>query len=99
MEVLRRTSRVANLNVVIATELQESFEPRARMLRTLSFVAVRQEEHEPAQAVPLVFSRDQKLVDDDLCAVREGAEERALRGLEEAPAGFDEGEVHWKDPR
>ena len=44
------------------------------MFRPLAFVAVRQEQHEPARPLPLRFGADEELVDDDLGAVGEVAE-------------------------
>ncbi len=44
------------------------------MFRTLAFVAVRQQQHESAQAIPLRFAGADELIDDDLRAVGEIAE-------------------------
>ena len=44
------------------------------MFRTLAFVAVRQQQHESAQAIPLRFAGTDELIDDDLRAVGEIAE-------------------------
>lgn len=44
------------------------------MLRTLPFVAVRQEQGQAAQASPLGLAGGNELVDDDLCAIDEIAE-------------------------
>ena len=55
-------------------QLQEALEARGGMLRALAFVAVRQEQRQAAQAVPLRFAGADELVDDDLRAVGEIAE-------------------------
>ena len=44
VEILRGSGEVADLHVVVRTQLQEPLEPRAGVLGTLAFVAVRQEE-------------------------------------------------------
>ena len=71
---LRGRRRHAHLHVVLGAELQEALEARGGMLRALAFVAMRQEQREPAQAAPLRFARADELVDDDLRAVHEVAE-------------------------
>ena len=57
VEDLRRRGQVADLDVVLGAQLQEALEARARVLRALALEAVRQEQHEAAEAVPLVFGR------------------------------------------
>src|SRR5262249_40147081 len=57
-------------------ELEVALGPRARVLRPLPLVAVRQEEHDAAAALPLRLGARDELVDDDLRAVREVAELR-----------------------
>jgi hypothetical protein len=42
VEVLRRRGAVGDLDVVFRRQRQEPFDPRAGVLRTLAFVAVRQ---------------------------------------------------------
>ena len=64
------------MHVVACRELQETLDARAGMFRTLSFVAVGQQHHDPGEQVPLVLARRNKLVDDDLRAVCEIAELR-----------------------
>ena len=54
MEVLRGRRRVADLHVVLGAELQIAFEPRARVLRPLPLVAVREQEDEARSLLPLV---------------------------------------------
>ena len=74
VEHLRGRRRHAHLHVVLGAELQEALEARRGMLRPLPFVAVRQEQREPADAAPLGLARADELVDDHLRAVREVAE-------------------------
>src|SRR5690606_5570352 len=57
-------------------ELQETLEPRRRMLGALALVAVRKEQREPAEPAPLRLARADELIDNDLGAVREVAELR-----------------------
>ena len=74
MEHLRRGGGHADLHVVFSAKLQESLEPRGRVLRSLPFVAVRQEKRHAAETPPLRIARTDELVDHDLRAVREVAE-------------------------
>ena len=71
MEVLCRRRAVANLNVVFGAELQEAFDPGARVFRALAFESMRQQQHKSARLIPFRFGGDEELVDDDLCAVDE----------------------------
>src|SRR6202165_4966135 len=71
MKILRSRRRLANLHVVFRGELHEARQPRAGMLWSLALVAVRQKHHQPRRKVPLVLTRADELVDDDLCAVGE----------------------------
>ena len=79
MEVLCRSRGLAHLHVVARAELQIAFDARAGVFRPLAFVAVRQQQHESGEQVPLVFASDDELVDDDLRAVGEVAELRFPR--------------------
>src|SRR6185312_750421 len=63
----------AYLHVGFRTKLQVAFEPRGGMLGPGSFVAVRQEEHEAAVALPLRLAGADELNDDDLGAIGEVA--------------------------
>ena len=69
-----------------ARELQEALDARARVLRPLPLVAVRQQQHEAARLAPLRLGAGEELVDDHLRAVHEVAElrlpqhERAVLG-------------------
>src|SRR6266478_3652867 len=89
VEVLRRRAQVADLHVVLGAELEEAFEARARVLGALALVAVREEQHEAAHALPLRLGAGEELVDDHLRAVDEVAE---LRLPEDQPARV--GEAH-----
>src|SRR5438309_10993712 len=74
VEVLRRGRRVGDPDVLLRGELEEALEPRARVLRTIPFVAMREEQREARRLAPLRHSGDDELVDHDLCAVDEVAE-------------------------
>src|SRR5437899_11188130 len=76
VEVLRRRGQVADLHVVLGAELEEALEARARVLGALALVAVREEQHEAAHALPLRLRAGEELVDDHLRAVDEVAELR-----------------------
>src|SRR5438034_483233 len=89
VEVLRRRGQVADLHVVLGAELEEALEARARVLGALALVAVREEQHEAAHALPLRLRAGEELVDDHLRAVDEVAE---LRLPEDQPARV--GEAH-----
>src|SRR5205807_1204011 len=90
MEVLRRRRAVRDADVLLRGELQEALESRARMLRAVSFIAVREQEREARRLAPLRHPRDDELVDDDLRAVDEIAElcfpeHDRLRGRDRIP--------------
>src|SRR5436309_3520547 len=89
VEVLRRGGQVANLHVVLGAELEEALEARVRVLGALALVAVREEQHEAAHALPLRLRAGEELVDDHLRTVDEVAE---LRLPEDQPARI--GEAH-----
>ena len=74
VEVLRWRTEVADLHVLLGGELEEALEPGARVLGSLPLVAVREQEHEPAHALPFRLRARDELVDHDLGAVREVAE-------------------------
>ena len=74
MEVLRRIGRLADLHVVAGAELEIALDAGAGVFRPLPFVAVRQEQGDAGEEVPLVFAGDDELIDDDLRAVGEVAE-------------------------
>src|SRR5947209_1162051 len=89
VEVLRRRGQVADLHVVLGAELEEALEARARVLGALALVAVREEQHEAAHALPLRLGAGEERVDGHLRAVDEVAE---LRLPEDQPARV--GEAH-----
>src|SRR5438270_13608800 len=66
MNILSRRTRVTNAQIVRGAQLQETFEPRAGMLRTLAFIAVWQQHRQPRRLLPLVFAGGDVLVDDRL---------------------------------
>ena len=76
VEILRGGGGLANLHVVARGELQVALDARAGMLRSLAFVAVRQQQDEAGEQIPLVFAGADELIDDDLRAVGEVAELR-----------------------
>src|SRR5262249_18163687 len=79
VEVLCRRGRIADLDVVLGTLLEEALEARRGMLRPLSLETVRQEQRESREALPLVFRGGDELVDDHLRTVYEVAELRLPR--------------------
>src|SRR5262245_33443007 len=93
VEVLRRRAQVADLHVLLGGQLEEALEPRARVLRALSLVAVGQQENEPAHALPLRLRARDELIDHDLGAVHEvtelGLPDRELMGIGEAHAELE----------
>src|SRR5579872_6826742 len=76
MKILSSSRGIANLHVVARGQLQIAFDASARMFRTLSLIAVRQQHHEAREQIPFVFARGNELVDDDLRAVGEISELR-----------------------
>jgi len=74
MEVLRRRRAVGDADVAIGTECQEALDPGARVLGSLAFVPVRQEQGEAGRLAPFREPGDEELIDDDLAAVGEVAE-------------------------
>ena len=73
VEVLRRGRAVGDADVDVGRQLQEALRPRAGVIRSLTFVRVRQQQHERRPLPPLAARRDEELVDDDLRAVDEVA--------------------------
>ena len=76
MEILRGVRGLAIWMLSFRGELNEALDAGAGVLRTLAFVAVRQQHHEAGEQIPLVFSGADELVDDDLGDVDEVAELR-----------------------
>ena len=73
---LRRIRGHTDFPVEIGGKLHVAFEAGGGMLRTLTFVTVRQQHHQAAAATPLGLAGGQELVDDDLGTVGEVAELR-----------------------
>ena len=73
-----------DLDVVLGGEREEALEAGAGVLGPLPFEAVRQQQHEAAQAAPLVLGAGDELVDDHLRRVDEVAE---LRFPQHEPSG------------
>ena len=76
MEVLRRRRRVRDADVLLRSELEEALEARARVLRPVPFVSVRQQQRQARHLAPLRHACDDELVDHDLRAVDEVPELR-----------------------
>ena len=74
VEILGRRREVPDLDVVLGAELQVALDAGRGVLRALAFVAVGEQHHEAAAAVPFRFARGDKLIDDDLGPVGEVAE-------------------------
>ncbi len=74
MEIVGRRGAVEHLHVVFGAKLQETLGAGRRVLGPLTFIAMRQQHHQPAHAQPFAFARGDELVDDHLCAVDEIAE-------------------------
>ena len=74
VEVLRRSGTVGDPDVAFRGQLEKPLEPGARVLRTLPFVPVRQQQHQPGGEAPLGETARDELVDDDLGAIDEVAE-------------------------
>ena len=73
VEVLRRRRAVDEAQVDVGRRLQEALGTRARVLRSLAFVAVRQQEHQRRRQAPLRAARRHELVEHHLRAVDEVA--------------------------
>lgn len=82
---LSRSGRHANLHILLGAELQITLQTRGGVLRTLSFIAVRQQHHQTAHTAPLLLTGGDELVDDDLRTVGEVTE---LRFPDGQGAGF-----------
>ena len=76
VEQVGRGGEVADLDIVLGARLQEALQPAARVFRSLSLIAVRQQQHDVGGLVPLALGGGDKLVDDHLRAVGEVAKLR-----------------------
>ena len=76
VEVLRRGRGHRDAEVVPRAQRQEPLDAPARVLGTLTLVAVGKEEDEARELAPLVLGGHEEVVDDDLGAVHEVAELR-----------------------
>ena len=72
--VLRGGGGVRHPEVVLGAEGEEALQAGGGMFRSLSFLAMGQEEHQAAGLVPLLLRAREELVDDHLGAVGEIAE-------------------------
>src|SRR5882762_5721023 len=66
VEHLRRRRRHAHLHVVFRAQLQETLEARRGVFRPRPFVAMRQQQHQSAEALPLGLAGADELIDDHL---------------------------------
>ena len=76
MEVRRRRRRVSDRHVVLGEQLQEALDARRAVVRTLTLVAVRQQQHDGAALRPLLLRARDEFVDDGLRTVDEVTELR-----------------------
>src|SRR5262249_978703 len=76
MKILCSGRKIADLDVVLGTLLEEALDARTGMLRPLAFVAMREQQHDPAGLLPLRFCRNDELINDCLRSVDEIAELR-----------------------
>src|SRR5579885_3120491 len=74
VEILSGARGLADLDVVFGSELQVTLDAGARMLGSLAFVAMRQEEDDAGGEIPFVLAGADELINDDLRAVCEIAE-------------------------
>ena len=63
--------RLNDLDVIVDSQFEKSFQPGAGMFGSLAFQPVRKQERNSTQASPFFFSGGDKLVDDHLCDVPE----------------------------
>ena len=73
MEEVGRRGVVGHDHVVFGAELQESLQAGARVLRTLSVIAVRQQQRDVRTLSPLGLCTGNELIDHDLSTVCEVA--------------------------
>src|SRR5437588_3512217 len=71
MEVLRRRRAVGYADVALGAEREETLEPGAGVLGSLTFIAVGQQQREPRRLAPFRQPGNQELIDDHFGAVRE----------------------------
>ena len=74
VEIVGRRRQVAHLHIVFGAHLQVALKPGRGMLRTLTFIAMRQQHDETRHAQPFALARRNELVEENLRAVREIAE-------------------------
>ena len=74
VEVVRRRGGLDDPHVVLGGQLQVTLDARARVVGSLTLIAVGEEHDERAALAPLLLGRADKLVDDRLRAVGEVSE-------------------------
>src|SRR5437899_2096535 len=62
MEILRRRRAVGDADVALGTEREEALQPRTRVLGSLAFVAMGQQQREPRRLAPFRQPGDQFLI-------------------------------------
>ena len=55
VKILRGRGRLADLQIVFGRQLHKALDARARMLRALAFIPMRQQKHQAAWQIPFVF--------------------------------------------
>src|SRR5579863_7481637 len=73
MKILCGVRGLRDLDVVLGGELNEALDASAGVLRSLAFVAVREEHHEAGEQIPLGLAGGDELIDDGLRDVYEVA--------------------------
>ena len=66
VKILCRGRQIYDLHILLGAELEKTLETRAAVLRTLPFVAVRQQHHEITPSLPFRFRRTDELINDHL---------------------------------
>jgi len=74
MEDLSSRGRHAHFHVHLGTQLHEALRTSGRVLRTLTFIAVRQKHDQTAGTAPFRLTGRDELVDNNLCTVGEVTE-------------------------
>src|SRR5690606_5965662 len=76
MEKIRRGCAVRDAQISARAQLKKSLDPTGRMIRTLPFLTMRQEQCECGRVEPFVMAACNKLIDDHLRDVGEVAKLR-----------------------
>src|ERR1700693_1291786 len=76
MEILRGVRRLTDLEIVASRELQKAFDAGTGVLRSLTFIAVRQKQDQSGKQSPFVIAGADELIDHRLRNVYEVAQLR-----------------------